>query len=827
LKDLYHISDDVAYSEVRSLLLDDREPFDLGPNKITTKQYEFTFDEPYKRLLKELEYRDDLIFGKDKTLGIVSVEVENNFAYLFKADGTVETRPMRYWLLSSKQIDSNFKRLKGNLHYKYICYFSSYQRFAQYMQIYQSQHHDVYGIWNAREQFMLHEGVTLYKGIQPQDVGVLAFDIESDGLTKHNESEVYLITNSYRKGSVHIKKHFRLDHYGHCGELIDAWTSWVREIDPDIINFWNGYGYDLPYLEHVAKLFGTSLKLGRDGSDVHFKKKASQKRVDGNTSWDYFKAHIYGRQIIDGQFVALNYGVGKGYPSWGLKPIAEAEGFVTPDRQFYDASQIKRNWPIPEEREKIVQYGIDDSEDTINLYFRMITSYFYTAVSVAMPFEEMMQGATGKWVNSVLVRGYLQQGRSIPKASEPQRVAGGMSYGVPGIYSNVLKYDAASYYPSTILKFNIYNPEKDPENLFVQTVKYFTEARLKNKKLYKETGDKYYDDLQAAGKIFINSSYGVLATSGLNFNSFEHAAEITRCCRAGLKKAVIWATGKDINHWWPDYQEEQDYENFNVIDGIAAVSAGNMPKNNYRLVNLDTDSLSFCKEDGSEFLEDEKQRVEAELKSIMYCNWEDDGEYERVLVSKAKNYVLLPKGETEFKVKGSSLTDSKKEPALLEMLNELITSLVFNQNIEQDIYLKYCREALNITDIMRWSVKKSVTKKLLNGTRKNETKVLAALDSDAREGDKVWVYNAIEGEVQIMSKGEPQFYKDGRPKMEPNQVLRNSKNFDGDYDKEHYLGRVYATVVILENVLDISKFIDYSKPKNSKLREIFDEVLHA
>ena len=819
MKDHYHIQDDQALIELKSLIYDDNENFQLLPNKIGTKDYEFTFAPKYAQFLKELEYKDNLIFGKDKTLGIVALEVQDNKALLFKIDGSVETRPATYWLLSHTKINLKFKRLEGNLHYKYIQYFNSYQEFARSMSFYTSQKHDVYAVWNAKEQVMIHEGITLYKGLKPSDVGVLAFDIESDGLTQTKDSQVFLITNSYRKGDVEVKKHFRLDQFHDCGELIDVWCNWVREINPDVINFWNGYGYDLPYLNHVAKLYGTTLSLGRNGDDVEFKKKPSQKRVDGSTSWDYYKAHIFGRQIVDGQFVALNYGVGKGYPSWGLKPIAEAEGFITPDRQFYDASKIGKNWHIPEEREKIIQYGIDDSEDTINLYFRMITSYFYTSVSVAMPFEEMMQGATGKWVNSVLVRGYLQNGHSIPKASEPQRVAGGMSYGIPGVYSNVLKYDAASYYPSTILKFNIHNPEKDPNNIFVKTVKYFTEARLNNKKLFKETGDKYYDDLQAAGKIFINSSYGVLGTPGLNFNSFEHASEITRCCRAGLSKAVIWATGQDITHWWKEYKEEQDYEDFSHIDTKTSVSFSKMSKHNLLLVNLDTDSLSFCKPDHSSFSEDEKRRIEGELRSIMYCDWEDDGEYDRVIVSKAKNYVLLPKGEKKFKTKGSSFVDSKKEPALLAMLQELLKSLVFNEGKEREIYTRYCKETLAISDISRWAVKKSVTKNLLTGTRKNETKVLAALDSDAREGDKVWVYNAIDGQVQTIIKGEPQFYKDGRPKMEENNVLRNMNKFDGDYDIDHYLGRVYATVSILENVLDMTQFIDYSKPKNRTLRE--------
>lgn len=239
------------------------------------------------------------------------------------------------------------------------------------------------------------------------------------------------------------------------------------------------------------------------------------------------------------------------------------------------------------------------------------------------------------------------------------------------------------------------------------------------------------------------------------------------------------------------------------------------------LTNCDTDSISFCKKDQSEYTEEEVKKLLAEINSLIpdQIQFEDDGVFEKFIVSKAKNYVLLPKGEKKFKIKGSSFIDSKKEPALLEMIQELLSSLIFSKGDEVAIYHRYCKEALNITDISRWAVKKSVTKKLLNGTRKNETKVLAALDGDAREGDKVWVYNAIDGEVQVESKGQPVFYKDGRPKMKPNQVLRNIKQFDGNYDVDHYLGRVYATIEILKNVLDMTKFIDYSKPKNVPLRE--------
>ena len=233
----------------------------------------------------------------------------------------------------------------------------------------------------------------------------------------------------------------------------------------------------------------------------------------------------------------------------------------------------------------------------------MIPSIFYMSQSVPKPFQTMCLSASGSQLNMIMLRSYLQEGHSIPKASEGEYVAGGMSYGIPGRYENVSKWDAASYYPSTVLAFEIYDKEKDPEGYYLEMVRYFTKKRFEQKAMYKKTGDSHYNDLQAASKIFINSAYGLLGTKGLNYNSYENASKITRCCRAGLQKAIIWATGKDVSHWWPEYAEkktsEQDASSFQEIDQKVGEewTIENMPRHNWKLVNLDTDSLSFCKQD--------------------------------------------------------------------------------------------------------------------------------------------------------------------------------------------------------------------------------------
>lgn len=62
--------------------------------------------------------------------------------------------------------------------------------------------------------------------------------------------------------------------------------------------------------------------------------------------------------------------------------------------------------------------------------------------------------------------------------------------------------------------------------------------------------------------------------------------------------------------------------------------------------------------------------------------------------------------------------------------------------------------------------------------------------------------------------------------MVPNKILKLSKNWiKGEEDKEHYLMRVYDTMLIMENVIDKQLFIDYTLVKNkATLKELLNEV---
>lgn len=229
-------------------------------------------------------------------------------------------------------------------------------------------------------------------------------------------------------------------------------------------------------------------------------------------------------------------------------------------------------------------------------------------------------------------------------------------------------------------------------------------------------------------------------------------------------------------------------------------------KNNFKLALCDTDSMALYKPDCSEWTDDEKEVFLKTLNGLMEdkINWDDDGIFNRILVIKTKNYVLDEAGK-DIVYKGSGFADTKKEPALKEMLYMIANALLEEQGMGEikAIYDDFIREANRIEDHKRWLKKVTVTKKLFDSPRKNETKIVDALKGETvSEGNKVWIYADIDGEIPKMSKGEIEKYKDGSVKTVLNKIWRLEKHWNGVYDREHYFKRVYNTVEILAEVLD-------------------------
>lgn len=706
----------------------------------------------------------DLIYGKNPTQNIVSMEVDgSNLTLFIEKDGAISTQqvPFKYWLLCNERLDLTWNRMDGDQHYCWGKQFGDFWKLRAEKEKYEGK--DFYSVGNPVESSMVKDGFTYYKGMTPDQISILAFDIETNGFAHDDNSRVFLISNTLRVNGQIERRLFSHDEYENDGEMIEDWCNWVRSVDPSIMCGHNIYAFDFPFLIHTAGLFKKRLKLGRNDSNLRVQKNESKYRVDGSRDLHYFKVQVYGREICDTMFLAYKYDIGRKYESYGLKSIIKAEGLEKKDRTFFDAGTIKDKVHIPEEWAKIKQYAIEDGDDALSLYDLMVPPFFYMTQMIPKPFQVMLESASGSQLNMLMVRSYLQNKHSVPKADVAVDFEGAISFGEPGVYPNAVSLDIASLYPSIMLQWNIHDPKKDPNGHMIKLLTYLRDERLVNKKLAKETGLDKYKHLDGSLKILINSLYGFLGASGLNYNFPQGAAEVTRKGREILTQSMDWAKEKGFT----------------------------VPKG-------DTDSITMWK-NGETFNKDEINSLIVEINSILpeHINFELDAVYDVIVVFKAKNYAY--REGAKISTKGSAIKASTKCPALKEYINTIVNDLLYLKPIEemQATYTRYVKEANYIDNIQRWASRKTLSSTMIASTRANETKVIDALKgSNYTEGDRFFTF------------------------FLNNDNLCLVENFTGDYNKIRLFKSIHDTVSVFETVLDVKNlFPNYALKRNQKLLE--------
>lgn len=222
---------------------------------------------------------------------------------------------------------------------------------------------------------------------------------------------------------------------------------------------------------------------------------------------------------------------------------------------------------------------------------------------------------------------------------------------------------------------------------------------------------------------------------------------------------------------------------------------------NFQIVNADTDSISFCKSDLSFLSVEERKALIKEINDISpeFMDWADDGYYKKVVILKAKNYVLQ-KEDGKITIKGSAFKDQKKEPALRQFMKDIVNEIL-NETFDYiGVYNRYVTEILEIKDISKWCSKKTITPKVLEANDTGKKKVMKAIENtEYVEGDKLYV-----------------FYKN-------DNSLCLLENFDGkDYSKKRLLKRLHDTVKIFKSIIDIAQFPNYSLIKKLKEMGIYD-----
>lgn len=369
---------------------------------------------------------------------------------------------------------------------------------------------------------------------------VLSFDIEN----AIRERTIFTICG-VSEGGGRPRSTFR-HHNTDERRLIEQFVATIVEDDPDVITGYNIGGYDFPLLVERAAATGLGpLAIGRE---------RSAPREMGERLWK-----VTGRAVADAWWSVRR----------DLKPKQETLQFVArtllgDSKLDVDRREIEKEWakdPI-----RVMEYCEHDADLALRILQRLRTveKAADLATVAHLPLEEGMNGRTSLYIDSLLIPRADARGVGVPMshfAGRDNPIEGGYVHPIrPGIYRWVVVLDFKSMYPSIIIARNLCFTTLSPEGTTVAPsgarflaasvrrgiIPEILSDLLADRARFRQAGQaatnaelkEYYDGLQNAVKVLMNSFYGVLASSFYRFTNKDIGAAITAFGREAITSII-------------------------------------------------------------------------------------------------------------------------------------------------------------------------------------------------------------------------------------------------------------------------------------------------
>jgi DNA polymerase elongation subunit (family B) len=497
------------------------------------------------------------------------------------------------------------------------------------------------------EQYLMLSGRVYFKGLAYEQIHRLQFDLETTALDPHR-GRIFLIAVTDSRGLSAV-----LDAPTPEDEprLIRELCALIQERDPDVIENHNLFGFDLPFLEQRAHVYGIPLALGRRGGPMTLEKREETLAI-GPEARKRTRYSIPGREMIDTLDAVRRHDfVVRDMPSYGLKDVARYFGIATPDRVYLSGPKIFETYR--QDPARVRHYALDDVREVDGLSRRLLGSPFALAGMAPRRYERLASAGPAMGVlEPILVRAYLRANTALPcsalQANAPTMHEGGAVFlYAEGVAEHVVKADVASLYPSLMRTFAI-GPASDHLGVLLGILGRLTDLRLEHKEAARlapvaSIEANHHNATQAAMKILINAAYGYMGAGSMAlFADSKAADEVTRRGREILDQVVTALRQR----------------------GMA-------------LIEADTDGVYFAVP--GEWDEAREQALVNEIAALLPAGirLEYEGRYRAMFSHEVKNYALLTYGE-QLVVRGVALRSSRSEPFGERFLRQALKHLMNN-----------------------------------------------------------------------------------------------------------------------------------------------------
>ena len=483
----------------------------------------FQVVEPTKDVLETLEKRDDIERLESQELW-VDGDIKNCTKVTTSHPGNVPR--VRDWLRNN-----GFKPLAADIpfHYRYL-----YDNDIGGCITVSGEEVEVSG-WTCRvvDAFKIDSSETF-----EADFKLFSFDIENSIY----ERTIYCISYCLKNSEGYL---FEETLHGEEEDILKRFVKAVSDHDPDIITGYNIDGYDLPLLKERAEVYGLSLKIGRDGSEMEQKFQRFWK--------------VQGRVVADAW--------------WNVKrevrPRQESLNAVAKEllgREKHDVNPKKMDEEWASDPKKVMDYCLEDAKLALEIleHIMVIQKYQHIGSVSKLPLDDVINGMTSNMIDSLMIRLADSRGIGVPMTNRRKRtghIEGGYVHSLdPGLYEWICVLDFKSMYPSIIIDRNLCftTMSEDGEIETPHGVKFSSPEQKKGllpdlllnlmtnrdsaKKLQAaaqtETEEQYYRRVQEAIKILMNSVYGVFASYFYRFTNLDIGASITAYAREYVKEIL-------------------------------------------------------------------------------------------------------------------------------------------------------------------------------------------------------------------------------------------------------------------------------------------------
>jgi DNA polymerase I len=378
------------------------------------------------------------------------------------------------------------------------------------------------------------------------DLKILSFDIENS----IKEKRIFTIGVAiYENGKIRTTHIEGKDNR----EIINGFIDLIRKEDPDVITGYNIDGYDLPYIMDIARDLKMGFPIARDSSEPQ--------RIMGQF-W-----RVHGRIVADAWWNVKRE----------IRPKQETLNAVAKDllgeeKLDVDRSRMDEEWN--EKKDNVIEYCINDAVLALKILMKIEVLRKYQDLSSVskLPLDDVMNSGASTLIDSILIREADRNRIGVPlmmsQEEEEEKIEGGYVHTIePGLYHWVCVLDFKSMYPSIIIKYNIcfttlsrdgtivspsgarFLSKEVKEGLVPKILRNLMAQRDEIKEKMKASegeARRYYDGLQQAIKILMNSFYGVFASSFYRFTNKEIGSSITAFGRETVKSVIKDLTDRGI-----------------------------------------------------------------------------------------------------------------------------------------------------------------------------------------------------------------------------------------------------------------------------------------